>query len=416
MIEAARNITFKSANVQTPVNNTAPVQNTNLPASKPDEFVKQGDENKKEKKGLSTKAKIGIGVGIALAGTIAFLIYKGKFSEAKKLAENIEFTPAKTIDEAIAYGKKHLGIRSYSGFEEQDLEAINWVNEGLTNVSNRMKGKLRMPKHIMYCSDESWGNSVAGVVTEGEYRGYFAINKDFFGNINKGVDKVLSGLQECGYIKFENNKLKSNWKFLSQDMIDELAIQYERYHSGNASFKDKILLYNSLGRLSDGINSITNSPKYYLKQIFSQLKIKKLTVRDLTLEFSDVEKLSTEDQFKLLRMFINDSKYPIKFKFNLSTSPFGTIYHEMGHIQDMKPRCLPTEKFKTSSEYPKELQDWLKNEDFMQTANKISTYAASGPGEFIAETFEDIIAGRKLPEEVMDLYKKLEGPIIPGME
>lgn len=66
-----------------------------------------------------------------------------------QLAENIEFIPAKTIKEAIEFGKKNLGIKKYKNFEEKDIEAINFLNEGFVNASNMMKGKIRLPKKFI---------------------------------------------------------------------------------------------------------------------------------------------------------------------------------------------------------------------------------------------------------------------------
>jgi hypothetical protein len=87
----------------------------------------------------------------------------------------------------------------------------------------------------------------------------------------------------------------------------------------------------------------------------------------------------------------------------------------MGHMQDMAPRCLTIYDCNHDySSYPKELKAWVDNQDYMQTANRVSAYASYGPGEFIAETFAKMIDGNKLPNEVLALYKKLNGPNVPG--
>ena len=87
----------------------------------------------------------------------------------------------------------------------------------------------------------------------------------------------------------------------------------------------------------------------------------------------------------------------------------------MGHLQDMKPRVSACSKFNyDSSKYPKELKEWVDNDDYITAANRISSYAADGPGEFIAETFARMINGNKIPDEVLALYNKLEGPKVPG--
>lgn len=383
-----------------------------LTASKPDEFVKEGGDKKEEKKGLSTKQKVGIASGIGVAATIAFLIYKGRTSEAKKLAESIEFKPAQTIEEAIAFGKKHLGIKSYSGFEQGDLEVINWLNEGFVNCSNRMKGKLRMPKNIVYGSGDDW-NFIAGAVTGGKYSGWFGLNKSFWSNIDKEIEKVMHGLQQRGWLDVNEGKLTLPEKICSPEMIKEFIAHYESYKKAT-SFKDKVLFYEISERLRNSIYSLKTSPMRYIRQIFSKSGMK-IRYKDTVLELEDIEKLSTEKQFEIWASCLRNPNNNLILGFNLATSPFNTIYHEMGHIQDMRPRCLAAGKFSDASKYPEELKEWLGNEEYMQIAHSVSSYASSGPGEFIAETFAALMEGRKLDEAVINLYKKLGGPSIPNM-
>ena len=102
--------------------------NVTIPQNKPDEFVKQNNDNNKKKQ-LSNSTKIGIGVGIAALTTIAFFVAKGRSSEAKNLAEHLEFKPAQTVKDAIKFGKENLGIKSYNDFGENDLAVLNWLNE-----------------------------------------------------------------------------------------------------------------------------------------------------------------------------------------------------------------------------------------------------------------------------------------------
>ena len=40
----------------------------------------------------------------------------------------------------------------------------------------------------------------------------------------------------------------------------------------------------------------------------------------------------------------------------------------------------------------------------------VSAYAQAGIGEFIAEVYMMILSGKKMPKEVMELYKKYKGP------
>ena len=66
-----------------------------------------------------------------------------------KLEENIEFKKAETIEEAKKFAEEKLGIKK---FKINDLEYANWINEGLTNISNRFKGEVYFPQKIKFHS------------------------------------------------------------------------------------------------------------------------------------------------------------------------------------------------------------------------------------------------------------------------
>lgn len=346
---------------------------------------------------------------------IAFYIAKGKFTEAKKLAESIDFKPAQTIEEAIEFGKKHLGIRSYTGFEAKDIEVINWVNEGLVNTSNKMKGQLRMPKDIVY-TDQLDKNTLAGVVTEkGQYEGWFGINKNIFANVNESIDEVLEVLKKGNWIEIENKNLKGCIR-LDKQSVQPLAEQFEKYQAGNLSFNEKIDFWNSLSVLRNTTSSLKYSPFNFIKQSLAIPQVKTVCENNgLVTNLENIKALTTDEQFKILKDILKLNQ-GVQIKFNVANKgPFATIYHEMGHIQDMTPRCLTIDKYKFDySKYSDELKAWVDNQENMQIANRVSEYASHGPGEFIAETFARMIQGNKLPDEVLTLYKKLKGPAVPG--
>lgn len=64
---------------------------------------------------MSNGQKWGIGIGIAAALTATALLLRGKVGAAQeevvKLAEHIDFTPAKTAKEAIEFAKTKLGVK-----------------------------------------------------------------------------------------------------------------------------------------------------------------------------------------------------------------------------------------------------------------------------------------------------------------
>ena len=459
--------------------------NVTIPQNKSDEFVKQNNDNNKKKQ-LSNSTKIGIGVGIAALTTIAFFVAKGRSSEAKNLAEHLEFKPAQTVKDAIKFGKENLGIKSYNDFGENDLAVLNWLNEAFVNVSNKMNGKLRMPKHVIFTDNPKilGENTMAGVVLDQnlpkdlkKYSGYFYVNKKFFKDPVAYVNSEINKFVELGHLEKSDNgkfELCELYSAETKNIFSEIMEDFQK----NKSFNSAVRLSNALESVSNANNSLEKNPldtiKVFLKnkELCTRLKntglntnieeIKKLShkeqmalrdemydvleaknainyVNDLIakdkeyanklVEKGFIEKAEPIKTIKLDKLF-NIVKYTGKYtgeKVDFSplkltirnfdkTTPFSTIYHEMGHLQDMKPRCNAKHKYGYDySKYPQELKDWVDNEENIRIANKVSSYSTYGPGEFIAETFAKLIEGKKPSQEVMDLYRKLEGPAVPNM-
>ncbi len=122
------------------------------------------------------KKKLAVGVAAGLGVTalvVGGLLYKHKIdsTKIKNLPEHIDFKCGETLEEAIEFGKKNLGIKKYRGFKEADLDVLNWVNEGLVNVNNVTKGKSAMPRKIVY---ENLKDAAGGMNCYGTMR----INKE----------------------------------------------------------------------------------------------------------------------------------------------------------------------------------------------------------------------------------------------
>ena len=171
-----------------PINTFAPVK-TNVPVQNNSTVTTPQTQTTQpvEPKGLSTSAKVGIGAAALGAITIGVLLAKGKFSQAKQLAENINFKKAETVEEAIKFGQENLGIKKYSGFETADLDVLNWVNEGLVNVSNKLKGKAKLPKKILYESSDR--NCLASVTTD---KKKLTVNKRIFDNVDNSIAESIN--------------------------------------------------------------------------------------------------------------------------------------------------------------------------------------------------------------------------------
>lgn len=487
MLDATKNVKFTGLTPNVPVASTGEsgVNAVSIQPQKPDEFVKQGGEEKKKK--LSTGAKVGIGAGfLATAGLIAFLVMKGKVSEAKQLAEHIEFKPAQTLEEAIKFGKEHLGIKSYEDFGANDLDAINWLNEGFVNVSNRMKGKLRMPKQILFTDDQNilGEHSLAGVVSDSnlpqelkKYSGSFFLNKKFFSDPIEAVNNDFKKALKHGYFeKTEDGKIKVNSLFAPEtgDMLIDIIEDFQREKSFNSAVRVSVAIEN----MRNAVNAYTKNPLEVIQSLLKDEKnISMFKEAGINTSLNDIKNLSLKEQIEIRKTMtallkeqneasyvnnlIDSNKqyaeklvekgfldkvetikeietnklaeiikytegytgkkekfYPIELCIDEldKSSPFATVYHEMGHLQDMKPRCLTTAKYNYDySKYSQELKDWVDNDDNIRIASRVSGYSTSGPGEFIAETFAKLVEGRKVSQEVKDLYRKLGGPELPNM-
>ena len=80
----------------------------------------------------------------------SFLKFIGIIPSKKQYQQNIEYKEAETLDEAIKFGQKTFGIKKYEGFDEEDLDIVNWINEGLVKCSNVSKGIIAMPKKVVF--------------------------------------------------------------------------------------------------------------------------------------------------------------------------------------------------------------------------------------------------------------------------
>ncbi len=125
-------------------------------------IMQQRQKPKEQKIPSKTIKEVSVAVAIGVSAVvIGGLLFKNKISpNILKLSETIDFKEATTLKEAIEYGTKKLGIKKYKGFEEKDLDVLNWINEGLTLCANKAKdkGQIVMPKKISYYTEQYFNN------------------------------------------------------------------------------------------------------------------------------------------------------------------------------------------------------------------------------------------------------------------
>lgn len=357
-----------------------------------------------EEKKVSTKKKIAIGVAIglglaALAGIK--ILSKGKINSVKlkQLAEHIDFEKSKTLEEAIEFGKKHLGIESYEGFANADLDVINWINEGLVNVSNFQKGKLKIPDIIRYIENTN-SKLAAQVSCSGKYYdNILEINKNYIKNIDKHISDVLRG----GF----------NTKGFNQETIKDILKNIEKFKNNQLTdLNDKIKLFEDISKIKTE-NSIT--PLRKLTKILENPEAKQKLIYAGILKGEEIDlailkgfpkininHLEQYDQRMLnivLPTLTEKSGYKLIHE---GASPFRTIYHEMGHLQ-----FKPIGKGTGDVEFFDRLGFWNGDKKAMGTAYTVSNYAATSPNEFLAEAFAEKVSGNTLTKDAQELFERI---------
>lgn len=269
----------------------------------------------------------------------------------------------------------------------------------------------------MDCEDKY----LAAVTNQGFLKGVFMLNKTIFGDMDKVIQKSLTELEKdniFSVIEKDGNVQYCYAKVIDRKFINSLIQQVSQYKNGKiTTLKDKISLYNSLNSVTNAVNSLACTPVKYIKQILNVPEAQEFCKEhNILLDMEKIKSLPIKEQFNILQNLPPELKQHIVISGNIhDNSPFRTIYHELGHLQDMKPRCMTIADYDHDyNKYPKELKEWVDNEKDLQTAYSVSTYAGYGPGEFITETFARIMSGVKVSDEAKVLYKKLEGPAIVG--
>ena len=352
---------------------------------------------KPQKEGLSKGAKWGIGLGLTtlVAGGI-YIATKGRAKNLDKLfnekmvlsnlPENLTFRDAKTVEEGIRYAKEVLKIPTVD--DKFSLEAINYVNKGLVDVSNANKGKLLMPKSLKYTKMEN--SAVASMChnIKGNDFAQLTVNSNYFDDL------------------FLNNQIKEHLKLAEHNLFRLDNNGRLLYHGVLNPSKDLILLVDKF---------LHNKP---------------ITINEKRSLFFSL----SETHSKILTQLTPNKKIDIGI-----VVPEKQIYHEMGHLQDyfvnlkelmkvnsikditkIENRFLRKRDLKTwPLNDPKGLKDvcpdlyeHINNKSIQDIAGQVSQYSQEGIGEFVAEVYSGLISGTKFSDDVMALYKKYGGPAL----
>ena len=161
-----------------------------------------------------------------------------------------------------------------------------------------------------------------------------------------------------------------------------------------------------------------NNPIYFIEVALKNDKVKKiLENKGIDLSVENFKKLTPEKQKEYMQNFFKTAcSNKIAFLSHATcrgNSQFDTLYHEMGHLLHGKNTSLKDNMWGRLSK--KSEKAFLADNAKLETAGKISWYAQTDPSEFVAETFNALCAGKKLPDDVMELYRYYKGPELPNM-
>lgn len=384
-----------------------------------------------KKKKLSTAAKVGIGLtGVlgALIGTCV-LVSRHQTGKLKKLyqeklvlsnlPEKLEFQEAKTLDEALKFAKDTLKIPEVDN--NFTLEALNFANRGLVDVANANKGKLFLPKKLQF--ENSNDNTIAYVVRSIESKdfGNLCINSKYFDNkaLEEWIKKVLYFKDGKAMFQFKNGQLITHsvgdfFPIPDKNLSDLIKKYYQNPELLNNEDR-RVLWYsldNGLNKMYGKSKGIKETVKYNLETthprhtIYHELghlqdyaeNLKKLDIMQWEFNLKKVWKEAIENakagKGKTDRIGVQE----VDNRWN------------RGNQEDMA-KLLKENPEKFKKKYP-DLHEFLTNKEIQETAGEVSSYAQSGIGEFVAECYAEMIAGKKLPDKVMELYKKYNGPVV----
>lgn len=430
----------------------------------------------KQKKKRSVGKKILIGLGITASAVVVAALAYAKHQAVKldklyneklvkKLVDKeIVFTEAATKEEAIKYAKDVIGVQKID--ENMTLEVLNYANKGITDVMNKNVGKeIFVPRSYFYDKIEG---ELAHVVQDIESKrfGELGINKQYFDNdfLTERLDKLYglrnSASKTGNTATNKSGEVKAGLHY-SYGLDADLFKLYERYceNPNNLTIAEKRSLAYSTGIGKQIYAENNHNWTNFLERNKDKIKL------DMSLD--EFKNLTNDEKQKTISKYLKDKGISITEDISLPADDgLSTIYHEMGHLQDfaknlkeldLKQWRLPSFKniwkeveeakakgenvkvealdevnnrwsgttygdmgklFKEKPEkfkklYP-DLYEHLTNKEIKKTTEKVSCYAQTSIGEFVAETYAKMIKGDPIPEDVLKLYKKYNGSLPNG--
>ena len=339
--------------------------------------------------------------------------------------KNIKFTKASTMEEAQAYARDVLGIKSFN--LENDLVTANWFNEGMTNLQNIYKGKFKMPDGVSFITEAEVGNSFSMAIRRPANSNIseFVINKDFFKSNSsiEHIKDITTWLEKKETLAFKDGKYL--FSQVNRERFAPLFEDIAALRNGTKTLGP--IEINSLARgLDDYVYNCyyKNINIEALENLFKdseKLAVVKSKIPNFP-SLAEIRKMSNEQWIDLVDDVYKKTGISPDVAYGVHHfNKFDLMYHEGGHL--MHEQLIPNKYFTYHNSAPKgevakdatkELLDFLNDPKKQEIAQRVSSYAKHSPLEFVAETHIGLCNGYKFPKEVMDLYKFYDGPI-PGI-
>lgn len=326
--------------------------------------------------------------------------------------EQIEFTKAKTMSEAITYARTKLGIKNFN--LQGDLELANWVNEGLTQIYNKYKGKAPMPANVI----KDTSKNIVGDAYYNKERDTLAISPD---NKKLLLQRLLSKIDNT---PADDKKTLANWykkavkndfsqvSFIDPKFQRQVAQHIQAFKRNPRAFDvtESRQLYHEINALLEPNKILRQNPMKLIEELYNNPKYKKYLNSG---EFKSLEQISKLDKNAQHEEFYNiidklkakGVKAYIDPQKSVTNNKFHVIYHEYGHFRHFRTTSFSALKQRNAE---------FKSNTFKQRiASEVSSYAKTEPMEFVAEVYAGLLNGAKYSPEVMALYRSYNGPVVP---
>lgn len=301
---------------------------------------------------LSFSGSVLLAAGCLLDAVGLFL----KNSERLKLQKHIDFFKAQNVEQAANFAEQNFKIKF---FDVKDLDTANWINNGLTELSNKFQGETYMPSNISFNKFKKKRLNITDALYHPR-KDMICFNQNSYADIDNRLKFLMNGL---------DSKFKELFQALP-GREDNFSDIIQRYIEKPDTFTNpqKLAMYYAIGNKTEVGLQILEKQESMVKYACQNPSAKDLYV-------------------------------------NVRYNEFGLLYHEMGHMM----------RFKEQSTFAIKCKRLANISHFKKEVNQmpIPSYAKTNQDEFIAETIAGMLNGDVYSNQIMDLFNKLTSVRIP---